>query len=84
VLKGNTFQLNYSTSSIGYVQVILLDEAGKELPGFGAADAPKICGDIIDAEVKWKSGKTIADLGGKPVRIKFVLRDADVYSFGIF
>jgi hypothetical protein len=84
VLKGNTFQLNYSTSSIGYVQVILLDESGKELPDFSATDAPKIYGDIIDAEVKWKSGKTIADLGDKPVCIKFVLRDADVYSFGIF
>jgi hypothetical protein len=84
VLKGNTFQLNYSTSSIGYVQVVLLDETGNEIPGFGQADATKICGDIVDAPIKWKSGKTLKDIGDKTVRIKFILRDADVYSFGIF
>jgi hypothetical protein len=84
VLKGTSFQLNYSTSSIGYVKVLLLDEAGKELPGFGAADAPTICGDLIDAEVKWKSGKTINNLGNQRVRIQFIVRDADIYSFGIF
>lgn len=83
-LKGDTFQLNYSASSIGYVKVILLDNAGKELPGFGEADAEKIFGDKIDAPVKWKSGKTIKSLGNRQVRIKFVVRDADIYSFGIF
>jgi hypothetical protein len=61
-----------------------LDEAGKELPGFGEADAPKICGDLIDADIKWKSGRSIKELGNKKLRIKFVLRDADIYSFRIF
>jgi hypothetical protein len=84
VLKGSSFQLNYSTSSIGYVKVILLDEAGNELPGFGTADAAGICGDLIDATIKWTSGRSIKELGDKKVRIKFVLRDADIYSFGIF
>lgn len=84
VLKGSVFQLNYSTSSIGYVKVILLDEAGNELPGFGAADAAGICGDLIDVPVKWTSGRSIKELGNKTVRIKFIVRDADIYSFGIF
>lgn len=84
ILRGNRFNINYSTSSIGYVKVVLLDENGKELPGYGEADAEKIVGDKIDGEVKWKSGKTLKDLGGKNVRIKFIARDADVYSFGVF
>lgn len=84
ILKGEGFQLNYSASSIGYVKVILLDKDGKELPGFGEADAEKIFGDKIDGSVKWKSGKTLKNAGDREVRIKFILRDADIYAFGIF
>lgn len=80
-IKGNILKINYSASSIGYVQVVLLDENGNELPGFGKTDAVKIFGDKIDTEVKWKNGKTIKDLSNKPIRIKFILRDADIYSF---
>jgi hypothetical protein len=81
VLRGKNFKINYSASSIGYIYVVLLDETGKEIEGFGRADAHKLMGDKIDADVKWKSGKTISDIGDKPVRIKFISRDADIYSF---
>ena len=84
VLRGNRFFVNYSTSSVGYIKVILLDLNGKELPGFGETNAPLIRGDKIDAEVKWESGKTLKDVGKDPVHIKFILKDADVYSFAIF
>lgn len=83
-LKGKNLQLNYSTSSIGYVKLVLLDEAGIEIAGFGEADAPTICGDLIDTNIKWKSGKQISELNNRTVRIKFILRDADIYSFGVF
>lgn len=84
ILSGKKFNLNYSTSSIGYIKVILLNERGKELPGFGTEDAIQIVGDNIDGEVKWKSGKTLKDLGNTKVRIKFMARDADIYSFAVF
>ena len=84
ILKGNKFVLNYSTSSIGYVKVILLGEDGKEVAGFGESDSKIITGDRIDSEVTWGNGKTIKDLGNTTVRIKFILRDADIYSFGVF
>jgi hypothetical protein len=84
ILKGDVFRLNFSTSSIGYVKVVLLDEKGKEVPGFGEADAKPITGDKTDANVTWTSGKTVRDLGDKKIRIKFIARDADIYSFGVF
>jgi hypothetical protein len=31
--------------------------------------------------VVWKSGHDVSSLAGKPVRLLFVLKDADVYSF---
>ena len=83
VLDGNTFKINYSASSIGYIKVVLLDEDGKDMPGFGHADALTLLGDKVDREVKWKSGKTIKDLGSKTIRIKFIAKDADIYSFVI-
>ncbi len=84
VLNGSSFLLNYATSSIGYVQIVLLDEEGKEIPGYGLANAIKMQGDRIDEKITWLGDKTLKELAGKTVRIKFVIRDADVYSFGIF
>jgi hypothetical protein len=83
-IKGNTLSVNVATSSVGYLKVVVVDEAGQELAGFGEKDAEEIAGDMIDRVVTWKGGKTLADLGGKPVRLKFILRDADLYSFGVF
>lgn len=83
-VKGNTLTVNISTSSVGYLKVIATNETGQELPGFGENAAEEIAGDMIDHVVTWKGGKTIADLSGQTVRLKFILRDADLYSFGIF
>jgi hypothetical protein len=84
ILLGNTLLLNYSTSSIGYVKIVLLGEDGKELPGFGEADAKKLTGDKIDGKVLWKNDKTIKDLGKTKVRIKLIAKDADIFSIGVF
>lgn len=82
VLNGNFIDLNFSTSSVGYVKVVLTDEFGKEIPGFGEQDANKMIGDKIDAQVAWSSGSSISSLRNKTVRIKFILKDADVFAFG--
>jgi hypothetical protein len=84
ILKGDNLSINYSSSSIGYIKVILVDLKGKEVPGFGEADAVKITGDKIAYKVAWKSGKVISSLANQSVRIKFIMRDADLYSFGVF
>jgi len=31
--------------------------------------------------VKWKAGSDVSALVGKPVRLRFVMTDADLYSF---
>lgn len=84
LLEGAVLKANFATSSVGWVKIAVLDEAGAEIAGFGESDAEELAGDQIDRFVKWKSGKTLADLRGKVVRLKFVVRDADVYSFGAF
>lgn len=83
-LDGSVLRANFATSSIGYVKIAVLDEGGDPLPGYGVADAEELAGDEIDRNVTWKSGKGIADLRGRTVRLKFIVRDADLYSFGAF
>ena len=82
-IEGGRFSLNLSTSANGLAKVVLLDEAGRELPGFGEADASELVGDSIDLTAVWKGPRKLAELKGRPVQIKFILRDADLYAFAV-
>ena len=50
------------------------------MPGFALADCPEIYGDAIEEVVEWKSGSDVSALAGQVVRLRFVMRDADLYS----
>lgn len=77
---GSRLHLNYSTSAPGGVRVEIQDEAGKPLPGFTLADCVELIGDQIERAVRWKQGPDVASLAGKPVRLRLVLKDADVFA----
>jgi len=81
---GSKLEANFETSAAGGLQVEIQDEAGKPLPGYALADCPEVIGDEIDRVVSWKAGSDVASLAGKPVRLRFVLRDADLYSLRFF
>lgn len=78
--KGSRLVLNVSTSAVGSVKVEIQDSAGRSIPGFGLDDCIEIWGDEIGRMVGWKSGPDVSKLAGKPVRLRFVMRDADLYS----
>ncbi len=80
MFDGKRLVINYSTSAAGSVKVEMQDEAGKTVDGYALADCPEIYGDDIEQEVAWKSGSDVSKLAGKPVRLRFVLKDADLYS----
>jgi len=79
--KGRRLELNFSTSAAGSVRVEIQDANGKPLPGFTLADCPAIFGDAIERSVTWSQGTDVGALAGQPVRLRFVLNDADVYAF---
>jgi hypothetical protein len=83
LIDGARLSLNLSTSASGFAKVVLLDEAGNEIPGFGEADANELVGDAVDITAAWKTSPRIETLKGRSVRIKFLLRDADLYSFAV-
>jgi hypothetical protein len=38
-------------------------------------------GDEIERVVAWEAGSDVEALAGKPVRLRFILADADLFSF---
>ena len=78
---GTQLEINCSTSAAGSIRVEIQDARGKPVPGYALRDAPEIIGDEIQRVVAWKkTGTDVGPLAGKPVRLRFVMRDADLYS----
>jgi len=77
---GKELEINYATSAAGGIRVELQDVGGNPIPGLAAADCPEIVGDRIEHVVAWKGGSNVGTLAGNPVRVRFMLRDADIYS----
>ena len=65
----------------GRIGVEIQEANGKPFPGFALQDCPEIFGDEIERTVVWKKNAAIRKLAGKAVRLRFVLKDADLYSF---
>ena len=40
----------------------------------------EIFGDAIEYPVRWKQGSDVSSLAGKAVRLRFVLREADLFA----
>ncbi len=78
---GKALHLNLSTGASGSVAVEIQDPDGAALPGFGVADCQAITYDDLDRVISWKAGSDISALAGKTVRLRWVLKDADVFSF---
>jgi len=80
VFAGKGLVLNLSTSAAGTVRVELQDAAGKPIAGRALDDCPDIFGDSLEHVVTWKAGSDLGALAGTPVRLRFTLRDADIYA----
>jgi len=81
IFKGDKLTLNLSTSAVGFIKVVLQDINHKEIPGFGIDDAEPIFGDTLGREVTWKGNPDLGKIAGQPVRIRFVLKEADLFSY---
>jgi hypothetical protein len=80
VFEGRELILNYATSAPGSVRVEIQDAEGHPLPGYTLADCPEMYGDQIEQAVAWSGGADVSRLAGQPVRLRFALKDADVFS----
>jgi hypothetical protein len=77
--SGKSLLLNYRTSSGGSVRVELQDADGNPIKPF-TAEAGVMKGDEHQARVNWKDQSDLSELSGKPIRIRFVLQEAELFS----
>jgi hypothetical protein len=61
----------------GSLRVAVLD-----VPGYGLDDCEPITDDVTDGVVRWKGGKDLTALRGKPVRLMFELKGSRLWAFG--
>lgn len=80
IFAGGQLELNLSTSAVGGIRVEIQDEAGQPIKDFAAADCVEVFGNEIARAVSWKRGSDVSSLAGKPVRLRFVMKDCDLYS----
>lgn len=78
---GSRLELNYSTSAAGAVRVEILDPAARPIEGFTLSDATELIGDEIARHAAWRNGPGLAQLRARPIRLRFHLKDADLFSF---
>jgi len=81
IFVGRELEINFATSAAGGVRIELQDGSGSPLEGFSLEDCPEMIGDRIRHTVRWAGGSDLSSLAGKVLRIRFALRDADLYSF---
>lgn len=80
VVKDEVLEINYSTSAAGEVLVELLDTNNNVIKGFSKDDCNAIIGDEISKTVTWNNNSSLFLLKGEKVKVKFYMKDADVYS----
>jgi hypothetical protein len=80
VFAGKELELNFATSAAGAIRAEIQDAAGQPIPGFTAGDCLETVGNELDRVVQWKGSSDLSHLTGKPVRLRLILKDADLFS----
>ena len=81
-LMGSELEVNVDAKD-GWVRIELLDDNGNAIPAFSGKVARQYKGvDKLRLKPQWKTGDGLSRLRGKPVKLKFTLQNARLYSFG--
>ena len=78
---GDELRIN-ANAARGALEVEVLTIYGEPMAGFSRADCATISMDGLDHVVAWKGGQKLGTLS-QPVRLRFYLRDARLFSFRV-
>lgn len=78
--SGRRLVVNFATQEGGDVAVELQHADGRPVEGFQLDLSNRLQGDEIEQPVTWRSKASLSDLAGKPVRLRFALKRADLFS----
>lgn len=79
--EGDRLDLNLDGSAGGWLKVEIRDAKGHPLPGYGLAEADEVRGNSTAKGVTWRGSSDLADFAGRPVKLRFVMRDVKLYAF---
>ena len=77
---GSELLVNYATSAAGSIRIELRDETDAAINGFALDDCDLIIGDDVDRAVTWKGNADVSRTAQWPIRLRFAMKDADLYS----
>ena len=78
LFTGNELHLNFSTSALGWIYVDVLDANNKPLEGWHSCE---LFGNTTDRTVYFGDSKDVSSLQGHVIRLRFTMRQADLYSY---
>lgn len=78
--EGDRLAINFAASAAGHVRVEVQDAEGSPIPGRSLEDSDPMIGDDVDRAATWNGDAGLGRLAGRPVRLRFQLKDADLYA----
>jgi hypothetical protein len=78
--SGSVLEINYSTSAAGEIRFEMQDENGVAIPGYTLDDSQVIIGNEISRSVSWKGDTDLKSLSSRIVRLRIIMKDADLFS----
>ena len=79
-MSGDRLVVN-ADASLGSIRIEILDDHGQPLLGFAKQAADPITTDNVRHVATWQSNPDVADLNGKPIKLRFHLDRSKLYSF---
>ncbi|KPL20207.1 MAG: hypothetical protein AMJ75_12115 [Phycisphaerae bacterium SM1_79] len=77
---GKKLLLNFATSAPGFIKIEIQNADGEPITGYNIKDAKELIGNYIEHPVVWENGTDVSSLSGRVIRLKFVMKDANLYS----
>ena len=77
---GKKLLLNFATSAPGFIKVEIQDAKGKPIRRYSQQEAEELIGNYIEHPAAWRHGTDVSSLSGRLIRLKFVMKDANLYS----
>ena len=77
--EGNRLTVNAAIH--GHLRIELQHPDGTPIPRYRMEDCEALVGDALDHAVTWAGGTDVSALASEAIRLRFDVRDADLYAF---
>ena len=77
---GDRLTVNYRCHAKGSLRAEIQDADGRPIAGFTLDDCASMSGDEIACTVNWSGNGDLASLADRPIRLRFVMKNTDLYS----